>query len=77
VSCIQQGLSVEQAGALMTAAPKQAAGATAFASAMAGVGNPDVKAGAGKDVDLENDPKAIAASWDKVFGVEAKTPVRH
>lgn len=46
-TCVAQGLSLEQAGALLTAAPKEAPAAAAaanpFAAAMAAVGNPPTK----------------------------------
>lgn len=45
-TCIAQGLSVEQAGALMAASPRAdapAAGSDQFASHMAALGNPSIK----------------------------------
>jgi len=70
VQCIQQGLSVEQAGSLLAAAPKQAGGST-FAAVMAATPNPQVKAGETQDVDLDN-PQAVGAMWDRVMGVGSK-----
>jgi len=44
IQCVTSGLTVEQAGAVLAAAPAAApvAGANAFATAMATLGNPDV-----------------------------------
>jgi signal peptide peptidase SppA len=77
VQCVNTGLALEAASALLTAAPKATA-ASPFGAAMTALGNPDVRAddGAGGD-DGQTDPKAIAASWDRAFGVEAKAPARH
>lgn len=68
LQCVSTGLTVEQSGSLLAAAPKQTAGAGSFAAAMAANGNPAVKAGEAQDND-PLDPQAINASWDKAFGV--------
>lgn len=73
--CVAAGLSVEQAGALMAAAPKAAAAATAqpFAAAMAALGNPKVEGIEGQQATGdEPSAQAVAASWDKAFGVSKK-----
>jgi capsid assembly protease len=67
--CVASGLSVQDAGALMAAAPKAAAAGQPFAAAMAGLGNPDVKGIEAEQAADDANPKAIAASWDKAFGV--------
>ena len=49
VQCINTGLTVEQAGAILGAAPKTAAAAgNGFAAAMGAIGNPDVSGIEGK-----------------------------
>lgn len=77
VQCIATGLSVEQAGALMAAAPKASAtGAAAgsqFSAAMTALGNPDVRAGEGGQPEAQEDsPQAVASMWDRAFGVGNK-----
>jgi signal peptide peptidase SppA len=68
--CVATGLSVDQAGELLAASPKQSASAGAtFAAAMSATGNPGVKAGETDDVEHDN-PQAIGASWDRAFGVD-------
>jgi signal peptide peptidase SppA len=69
VTCITSGLSVEQSGAILAAAPAvvEAVQGNAFAAAMAGQGNPAVQGIEGKDVE---NPQAVASSWDKAFGVK-------
>ena len=61
IQCVTSGLSVEQAGAVLAAAPvATAAPVNAFATAMAAVGNPDVsgvEAGSG----AQNDEAALAS----------------
>lgn len=67
--CVESGLSVEQAGKLMAAAPKAAtAGANAFANAMASL-NPQVDGKESPHADADNHA-AVSASWDKAFGVK-------
>jgi signal peptide peptidase SppA len=72
VKCVSTGLSVEQSGELLAAAPKTAAGANGFSAAMTALGNPAVKGGepAGDADDLDT-PQAINASWDKAFGTKS------
>lgn len=71
VTCITSGLSVEQSGAILAAAPGkvEAVHGNAFAAAMAATGNPNVQGIEGKEVDLES-PQAVASSWDRAFGVK-------
>ncbi len=71
VTCITSGLSVEQSGAILAAAPApvEAVHGNAFAAAMGATGNPNVQGIEGKDVDLESQ-QAVASSWDKAFGVK-------
>lgn len=71
VQCVANGLTVEASAALLAAAPKAAA-ASPFAAAMSGLGNPDVKAGESGSDAGNNEPQAVAASWDRAFGVKAK-----
>jgi capsid assembly protease len=68
LQCVTTGLSVEQSAAILAAAPKvaPAAAANGFAAAMAGVRNPDVRAGESKGT--ESDPKAIASMWEQAHG---------
>lgn len=66
--CITTGLSAEQAAAILAASPKQAAPAAAgnaFAAAMAGIGNPDVKPDAAAA--QESDAQATAANIVALF----------
>lgn len=74
LKCVSTGLTVEQAGELLAASPKQAAAAqpgNAFAAAMAATPNPNVKAGEPQDQDPD-EPQAVASSWDRAFGIQAK-----
>jgi len=70
--CITTGLSVDQAGAILGAAPVAAtpsAAGNAFAAAMAGVKNPDVKHGSqGDDAAPDNTEAALAASIVGLIG---------
>lgn len=74
LQCVASGLSVADAGALMAAAPKAAAAAAAqpFAAAMAALGNPKVEGLEGQVAGDEPSAQAVAASWDKAFGVPKK-----
>lgn len=67
IQCVSSGLSVEQAGAVLGAAPVAAAvPANAFATAMAAVGNPDVsgvEAGGGAQTDEAALASQIVASF--------------
>jgi signal peptide peptidase SppA len=67
IQCVATGLAVDAAGTLLASAAK-ASGASPFAAAMAGVKNPDVKAG--DDDPTEQEPQAIAGSWDKALKVK-------
>lgn len=71
VQCITSGLSAEQAGAILAAAPKAQPAASAagsqFAQHMAALGNPQVT---GTDAPQgDGGPAAVAASWDAAFGI--------
>ena len=68
LQCVSTGLTVDQSAAILAAAPKAApaAAVSGFAAAMAGVQNPDVKAGEGKGG--ESDPKVVASLWDQAHG---------
>lgn len=73
VTCITSGLSVEQAGAVLGAAPAAAAAAApapgnALASAMAALGNPQVSGVEGQG----DQPVDHSAGWAKAFGHQAK-----
>lgn len=75
--CVATGLSVEQAGVILAAAPRgdvaAAQGAAAgapFAAAMAAQGNPNVRAGEAADDIAADSPQAVAASWDRAFGLQ-------
>lgn len=72
--CITTGLSAEQAAAILAASPRQsapAAAGNAFAAAMAGIGNPDVKPDAAAA--QESDAQATAANIVALFqGSKAK-----
>lgn len=72
MQCINTGLTAEQSSAILGAAPKAPAAEAqtdnAFAAAMANVGNPDVRPGAGAVIE-QDDPKLITASWDRAFRV--------
>jgi len=76
VQCINTGLSTEQASAILgaaapaAAAPAQAAG-NPFAAAMAQVGNPKVSGVEGR-ADAQDDPVALAGSWNRAFGIAGK-----
>ena len=66
VQCINTGLTAEQAGAILAAAPKAAAASGgAFAAAMGAIGNPDVSGIEGKP-QAEGDA-AVAASILQAF----------
>jgi signal peptide peptidase SppA len=84
VQCVTSGLSVEQAGAILGAAPAPAAAAPAangFAAAMALTGNPQVSgieggaAGAGGDAAAE--AAALAGQVMASFRGGAATPAKH
>ena len=79
VQCINTGLSAEQATAILgVAAPAAAAAAASaasaqaasnpFAAAMAQVGNPKVSGIEGR-ADAQDDPVALAGSWNRAFGI--------
>lgn len=66
IQCISTGLTAEQAGAILAAAPKAAeAAGSAFAAAMSAIGNPDVSGIEGKP-QAEGDA-AVAASILQAF----------
>jgi hypothetical protein len=63
ITCVQTGLSADQAGAILAAAPKAPAPVAAggnFAAAMAAVGNPAVS-GIEAAATQADDPAALAA----------------
>lgn len=71
ITCVQTGLSAEQAGAILAAAPQAApapaaAGGNAFAAAMAAVGNPDVS-GIEAAAQQTDDAAALAAQIVATF----------
>lgn len=66
--CVATGLSVEQAGKLMAAAPKASADGKGFATVMASL-NPNVDGKEGPEANGENHA-VVSASWDKAFGVK-------
>ena len=79
VQCINTGLSAEQATAILgVAAPAASASAAAqaasnpFAAAMAQVGNPKVSGIEGR-ADAQDDPVALAGSWNRAFGIAGKS----
>jgi signal peptide peptidase SppA len=71
VQCVSNGLTVEAAGSILAAAP-QAGPTNVLAAAMTTLGNPDVKAGEAAEEAALVEPAAIAASWNKAFGVKAE-----
>jgi len=78
VQCINTGLSTEQASAILgVAAPAAVATAPAqatsnpFAAAMAQVSNPKVSGVEGRP-DAQEDPVALAGSWNRAFGIAGK-----
>ncbi|MCP1675452.1 signal peptide peptidase SppA [Natronocella acetinitrilica] len=64
IKAITTGLSVEQAGELLGAAPQERA---AHMSSLQAVGNPDIRPDAQDDAEPES-PHRVAASWDHAFG---------
>ena len=70
--CISTGLTVDQAAAILGAAPKapaaQAGAGNPFAQHMAALGNPNVTGTEPSQEDAA--PAAVAASWDAAFGIK-------
>lgn len=65
-TCVSQGLTVEQAAALLAASPKaataQAAAPNAFAQAMNSLGNPSVSAASGQETTAEAEAQGLVSS---------------
>lgn len=71
IQCVNTGLSAEQANGILGVAPVAAASqSNPFATAMAHVGNPKVSGVEGKP-DAQDDPAALAGSWNRAFGIKA------
>ncbi|MCW5648357.1 MAG: S49 family peptidase [Ramlibacter sp.] len=69
--CVASGLSVEAAGAILAAAPKDAGAAQPFAAAMTAIGNPAVNGTESPPALDAESPQVIAGSWDKAFGIKS------
>jgi signal peptide peptidase SppA len=75
-TCVAQGLSVEQAGALLAASPRdvqaQASGGNEFAKAMAVLGNPKVSAATGNETSDEPTAEDLVSSMLGTRGLGAQ-----
>lgn len=76
IQCVSTGLSLDQAAAILGAAPKTpestaAKGNDQFTRHMAALGNPRVT-GVEPPASDADSPAAIAASWDRAFGIPGR-----